>query len=316
MNRIDRLQAILIQMQSKKVVKAQEIADRFGISIRTVYRDIRSLEEAGIPIGAEAGIGYFLDEDYNLPPVMFTPKEATALLLAGKLVPHLSDKSVETAYCDALFKIKSVLNSSDKEILDKLEGLVKVYMGMNTPPRQDHIYLQEIQKALVEQLVISIDYFSGYNQAITRRNVEPISLVFYAMNWHLVGFCRLRNEYRDFRLDRIQKLAFISEKFDKKLDQAFNEYLSQQQSQTGYFKITIEVSHTLALYIRDSKYWYGWVEENQVQDGFAMRFLNPDLDGFARWVTTMGDQVKILGPDELREKVLEMVDVLTKAYYK
>ncbi len=80
MNRIDRLSAILIQLQSKQVVKAQEVADRFGISLRTVYRDIKSLEEAGIPIGAEAGKGYFIMDGYHLPPVMFTKEEASALL--------------------------------------------------------------------------------------------------------------------------------------------------------------------------------------------------------------------------------------------
>ena len=90
MNRIDRLTAILIQLQTKKVVKAQEIADRFNISLRTVYRDIRALEEAGVHIGAEAGIGYFL-ENYHLPPVMFTTEEASALMLGAKLIEKMSD---------------------------------------------------------------------------------------------------------------------------------------------------------------------------------------------------------------------------------
>ncbi len=314
MNRIDRLQAILIQMQTKKVVKAQEIADRFGISIRTVYRDIRALEEAGVPVGAEAGIGYFLDEDYNLPPVMFTPKEAAALLLAGKLVPHLSDKSVETAYCDALYKIKSVLKGSDKEVLDKLDNLVKVYMGMSPPPQQDHIYLQEIQKALVEQQVLRIEYYSHYNQQTNERLVEPISLVFYAMNWHLIVFCRLRNEYRDFRLDRIQKLTFTGEHFDKKLDQAFNEYLSQQREQTGYFEIAIEVTRQQALFIHESKYWYGFTQEMDKGEWVEMRFLNPDLDGFARWIITMGDKVRNISPGELSDKVRLIVTSLKTHY--
>ena len=85
MNRLDRLTAILIHLQTKRVVRAQELSDRFNISLRTVYRDVRSLEEAGVPIGAEAGVGYFLN-DYHLPPVSFTNTEASALLLAGKLI--------------------------------------------------------------------------------------------------------------------------------------------------------------------------------------------------------------------------------------
>jgi predicted DNA-binding transcriptional regulator YafY len=314
MNRIDRLQAILIQIQSKKVVKAQEIANRFGISIRTVYRDIRALEEAGIPIGAEAGIGYFLDEGYNLPPVMFTSKEAAALLLAGKLIPHLSDKTVESAFADAMYKIKAVLKGQEKELLDKLDGVIKVYMGMSQPPHIEHIFLQDIQKALVEQQVIQIDYFAHYNQQTNQRHVEPIALLFYAMNWHLIGFCRLRNEFRDFRLDRIRKLEFTGEFYQKKLDEAFNEYLALQKNQVGYIEIKLEMTTALALLLHESKYWYGLVEEFNKKDSVEMHFLNPDLDGFARWIITMGDHVKILGPDELQNKVKEMVSILTKAY--
>ncbi|TAJ51095.1 MAG: HTH domain-containing protein, partial [Chitinophagaceae bacterium] len=98
MNRIDRVTAILIQLQSKRVVKAQEIADRFGISLRTVYRDVKTLEEAGIPVIGEAGVGYSIMEGYRLPPVMFTQEEATALLTAEKLVEKLTDASTREVY--------------------------------------------------------------------------------------------------------------------------------------------------------------------------------------------------------------------------
>jgi len=93
MNRIDRVSAILIHLQTKKIVKAQEIADRFSISLRTVYRDIKALEESGVPVGGEAGVGYQLMEGYRLPPVMFTKEEAIAFLTAEKMVEILTDAS-------------------------------------------------------------------------------------------------------------------------------------------------------------------------------------------------------------------------------
>ena len=102
MNRLDRLTAILIHLQSKRVVRASEIADRFEISLRTVYRDIRSLEEAGVPIGAEAGVGYFL-ENYHLPPVMFTNAEASALVFGGKFIEKMADSSLQEPFTSALF---------------------------------------------------------------------------------------------------------------------------------------------------------------------------------------------------------------------
>src|SRR5258705_13239674 len=109
MNRIDRLTAILIQLQSKKIVKAEEIANRFEISLRTVYRDVKALMEAGGPIGSEAGTGYFIGDGYHLTPVMFSQDEASAMMMAGKLGERMTDQSVPTAFDGALLKIKSGL---------------------------------------------------------------------------------------------------------------------------------------------------------------------------------------------------------------
>src|SRR5699024_8506905 len=92
--RFDRIVAILIQLQSKKVIKAQELADRFQVSLRTIYRDIRSLETAGVPLYGEAGTGYSLMEGYRLPPVMFTREEAGSFVAAEKLMQHFTDKNL------------------------------------------------------------------------------------------------------------------------------------------------------------------------------------------------------------------------------
>src|SRR6186713_3638860 len=118
MNRIDRLTAILIHLQTKRVVKAEEIADRFGMSLRTVYRDVKALMEAGVPVGSEAGKGYFIVDGYHLPPVMFTQDEASAMLLAGKLVDKMADKSVRNAFESSLQKIKSVLNEAERDHME------------------------------------------------------------------------------------------------------------------------------------------------------------------------------------------------------
>ena len=122
MNRIDRLTAILIHLQSKKVVKAKEIAERFGVSLRTVYRDIPALEEAGVPLGAEAGVGYFLAEGYHLPPVIFNQEEASVLLMAGKLFEKFSDPAMRSHHESALYKIRSVLDPTDKEYVEHQYG--------------------------------------------------------------------------------------------------------------------------------------------------------------------------------------------------
>src|SRR3569833_2032513 len=125
MNRIDRVSAILIQLQSRRVVKAVDIAERFNISLRTVYRDVKTLEEAGIPIIGEAGVGYSIMEGYRLPPVMLTREEATAFLTAEKLMEKLTDPSSDENYKSAMYKVRSVLRMAVKDFLDNIDGHMK-----------------------------------------------------------------------------------------------------------------------------------------------------------------------------------------------
>ena len=192
MNRIDRLHAILITLQSKRVVKAEELATRFEVSVRTIYRDIRALELGGVPIGAEAGIGYFLDEGYHIPPVMFTHEEARALLLAGKMVEKFTDNSVNRNYQDALTKVKSVLDLSKK---DDLESLDQDIIINPFPSEQKHtpegLHLDKIKQALSNSNVISIDYYSKGKGEHSTRELEPVGLCFYFGSWHIIAFCRL-----------------------------------------------------------------------------------------------------------------------------
>src|SRR5882762_5768012 len=214
MNRIDRLTAILIQLQSKKIVKAEEIADRFEISLRTVYRDVRALMEAGVPIGSEAGTGYFIVDGYHLPPVMFSQEEASAILVAGKLVEKLGDQSVRSAFDNALMKIKSVLNPVEKDNLEILQSSVQVFrMPVPESNQFPNNFLTPIQKALVDKEVLAMEYYSSSGE-LSQRKIEPIGISFYSGNWHVIGWCRMREGYRDFRADRIQALRTCGEKFN------------------------------------------------------------------------------------------------------
>ncbi len=314
MNRIDRLTAILIQLQTKKVVKAKEIADRFEISLRTVYRDIRALEEAGVPIGAEAGTGYFLNADYHLPPVLFTKEEAGAFLLAGKLVNNLSDQHVRSHYENALFKIKSILRNTDKDFLQDLESKITVFNHNTAFCKNQDLYLQDIQNALVKKNVLEIDYYAFYNQQQTVRKVEPVSLCHYDMNWHLIAFCQKRNDYRDFRLDRIKKLQILPQQYDPGKHISLNEYFDRMTKQNNLFRIHLRMEETSAKELGSVKYWYGLVEEKEERGSVRMVFTYHDLNLFAKWVLSFGSKVNIVEPVELKEIVVGYVKDLIEHY--
>lgn len=223
MNRIDRLFGILTLLQSKKYTTADKIADRFGISIRTVYRDVKSLQEQGIPVSFEQHKGYFLVQGYFLPPISFNMDETNALLLIERLVNAFADHSIRTHYTAALTKVKSVLKSNQKERLEHMNQHIKLQI----PERLtfDYGYLSQIQQAISAKLIIELEYKNAKEQ-ISKRLVEPIGLIFYAFSWHLIAWCHFRNDYRDFNLNRIICLKTLEQSFLKAEHMPLSDYMS------------------------------------------------------------------------------------------
>lgn len=312
MNRIDRLTAILIQLQSKRIVKAEEIAQRFEISLRTVYRDVRALMEAGVPIGSEAGTGYFIVDGYHLPPVMFSQDEASAMLLAGKLVERMTDHSVKKAFESALLKIKSVLNDDEKDHLELLQATVEVSrMSQSASAQFPNNFLTDIQKALVNREVLEIEYQSTHDQQ-TKREVEPIGIQYYSGAWHLIGWCRLREGYRDFRADRIRVLVATGKKFDGRNLLSFQEYL-QSLMQTHRELQTAVVVLDKSIF-RYRRYIYGFVSEEDLGDRVRMTFLVDNFDWLARWLLSFGNAATIEQPEQLKEILAALAEELHEHY--
>jgi predicted DNA-binding transcriptional regulator YafY len=316
MNRIDRLSAILIQLQGKKIVKAAEIADRFNISLRTVYRDVKALQEAGVPVGAEAGTGYYLVEGYHLPPVMFSREEAAALLTGEKLMAHLSDHSNRKQFSNAMQKIKAVLRGSEKDFLESLEDNIAIVS--RRPPVADEFpnrFMSDIQHSLGKQLVLQLDYFAYHNDTLSQREVEPIGIVFMSASWHLIAWCRLRKGYRDFRMDRIKGLVLTGTTYDKTQRISLKEYMDKYgETDTPRLSIKIKVSQAAARRIGDNKFFYGFTEERVIGECIEMSFLFPCLFAFGRWLLTWGNNVEIITPVELTTQMKLLVLEL-KEYY-
>jgi predicted DNA-binding transcriptional regulator YafY len=222
MNRMDRLLGILTLLQSKKYVPAEKIAEKFSISIRTVYRDIKALVELGIPVSFEAPRGYFVIQGYFLPPVSFSSEEANALLLSESLVYGFADRSIQKHYSNALNKVKAVLRSQQKEKLDLLTDSIKMQMHPNLV--MDGEWLSLLQHAISVKTIVEIEYKDNKEQ-VTKRQLEPIGLIFYAFNWHLIGWCHTRNDYRDFKISRIIRLRDTALPFKKGDHIEVNEYM-------------------------------------------------------------------------------------------
>lgn len=221
---MDRLLGILTILQSKKYVPAEKIADKYNISLRTVYRDIKALTEIGIPVSFEQQRGYFIVQGYFLPPVAFSTEEANALVLSELLVYGFADKSIQKHYATALNKVKAVLRSSQKEKVEELDNSIRIQMHPNLLP--DFEYLSQLQHAVTSRLIIEIEY-KDKKDDLTIRKVEPIGLIYYAFSWHVMGWCHLRKDYRDFKVGRISRLAVTADPFKKENHISINEFMNQ-----------------------------------------------------------------------------------------
>ena len=317
MNRIDRLTAILIHLQSKRIVRAEEIANRFEISVRTVYRDVKALMEAGVPIGSEAGTGYFIVDGYHLPPVMFSQEEAGAMMMAGKLVEQMTDQSVRTAFDGALMKIKAVLNEAQKDHLESLQDHIEVLKPRMSLPAQNGYFLSDLQKAVVNKQVIQLSYSSNHQNELTRREIEPIGLFYYSSAWHLIAWCRLRNGFRDFRCDRIKELKPTDVIFEPRSISTMQEYFnSLQQANVEMQSATVLFEKKEAMYVSNSKHYFGFISEEEVEGQLRMKFLTADMQLLARWLLSYGKGVEIESPDELKNIIQGLVEELQAHYLK
>ncbi len=311
MNRIDRISAILIHLQSRKVVKAQDIADRFDISLRTVYRDIRTLEQAGIPLIGEAGLGYSLVDGYHLPPVMFSLEEALAFLTAEKLVAQLTDGPNADNYSSAMYKIKAVLDQDKKDLLQNIGDHIEVFRRVGDNGIQPDLNLmQPILKSVDQRKVLEIKYHARYNQQKTERLVEPLGVFYSDNSWHLIAFCRLRNDYRDFRFDRISCMELTDTDFSKE-HQTLKEYLARYDVESPENQnlplVVMRIRKDKAYWLDNQKYHQGFISQTEEGEEIEMNFLSSSLHGFARWFMMFGDCAEIIQPEALKEEVRKLI---------
>lgn len=308
MNRFDRITAILIQLQSRKVVKAQDLADRFGTSLRTIYRDIRTLEEAGVPLYGEAGIGYSIVDGYRLPPVMFTQEEAMAFVTAEKLMEKFTDNAVNKNFSSAMYKVRSVLRGTEKDLLENLEEQILVTQRprSNRPP--DNI-LDTLLKAVADKKAVKMIY-KAFGNDKSERLVEPIGIFYENDNWYTIGYCHLRKEYRQFRIDRVIEIKLTEQLQQERATlKEFQKLQSKMKTGCELKKAVIRVEKNMALYLQEHKHYYGFISEIVTEEYVEMTFLTQWLEfGFARWFIMFADQAIIIEPESLKTNVANILD--------
>lgn len=310
--RFDRIVAILIQLQSKKTVKAKELAERFQVSLRTIYRDIRSLETAGIPLYGEAGTGYSLVEGYRLPPVMFTREEAGSFVAAEKLMKHFTDKNLGDHFESAVFKIKSVLRNSEKDWVEALGQHISIHSAQKAFNEKIPNALELLFESLAQKKQVVLNYQSLQREKPVVRNIEPVGLFHENRYWYILGYCHLRKDYRQFRIDRIKNISRSDKAFVH--EHGTVEEHRKQKEDAKKVKVKLLVDKKAVRYMKYDRESFGFVSEKNIGlEKVEMTFEARDISmGFPRWFLMYADFAQILEPESLKTRVREILSNANK----
>lgn len=295
----------MLLLQSRRVTRAEDIAEHFEISLRTVYRDVAALSEIGIPVIAEAGVGYSLMKGFLLPPIMFSEDEAAALGMAAMSLSKTSDPSLEASVQSALLKVKAALPERQQVRLERVEASVVFgWSGYAAKPKGEVASLIDLQKCLAESRALRIAYRAGGRGEVTTREVEPLGLIHYLDYWHLIAWCRLRKDYRDFRLDRIQKLDVLDGKVSRHGDFDIQRYLKEQCSEEAGFEAKVFFS-SYGVGRAKREWSMGLVAEEEVEGGSILTLKTGAFDWLTGWLLSFGEKVRVVEPVELRRLLSE-----------
>ncbi len=283
------------------------MAARFGVSLRTIYRDMNTLAEAGVPICGNSGVGYSLVEGYRLPSLMFTKEEAIAFLTAEKIIEQLTDSQNSKYFRQGMDKIRAALRAVDKQYLHNMGDSIAVYKSRNTRESLPNL-LQMILNSINEKLIIEIDYTNADDNK-TRRSLEAVGICYSHPSWYLTAWCHLRKEYRMFRLDRISNIRTTTDKHTK--IHPTLESLAGTDAPQCLTEVVLRTSKEVARYNADRCFFMGLINENELTDGgIEQTYMAYSLEVLARWVLANADTTTVVHPVEIKDIIKQIIQNL------
>jgi predicted DNA-binding transcriptional regulator YafY len=306
MRQMDRRLLILMRLREELPVRATDLAEEIGCSIRTIYRDFDALSQSGVPVAAMPGEGYRLVPGYHLPPVAFTTDEAVQLLLGADIARGLGTKEQREAVRAAAAKVEAVLTPQTRSNVQRLRERIRISQWMEREPSP---WLPILQQAVVQQRVVHLRYHSFSPDEITERKVEPHGLVYYGNDWHMVGYCRLREALRDFRASRILDAELLPDTFER-----LNEFVwfaDDQDRRASEVRVFLEAA---ALPWAREATGFGFEREEPAEGGSVFVFQCRDLRRLLPWVLSFGAQARVISPPEVAERVREEAQALLGQY--
>jgi predicted DNA-binding transcriptional regulator YafY len=301
MNRTDRLLAIVLELQAKGWLRAEDLAATFEVSKRTVYRDMQALAESGVPVISSPGQGYSLMEGYFLPPLSFTQEEALMLLLGGDFMAQTFDAEYQRAARAATSKIAAVLNEEQREALKSLENAMR-FVASTFDFTLNPEMLQRIRRAVIQSRTVRFEYHARHTEDVggekTLREADPYAILHWDRYWYLIAYCHLRKAVRIFRLDRIDQLEVLNRTFQRPPDFKITNRLD------GFdMRVRILFDPSVERWIREDGDFYA-LDYQHTPDGLLVTYRVRREDDVFRWLMGYAAYARVIEPDSLRERIV------------
>jgi len=314
MNKTDRLLAIVLELQRRKMLRAEDLAGIFETSVRTIYRDMQALSEAGVPIMGAPGTGYSIMEGYFLPPVSFTVEEAVTLLIGADFVEQRFDADYGARAHAAKRKIETILPTSVLSETSRVRKTIKLLRIQEEIFGPEADAMEKLRRAILTEQKVEFHYSKRLPEADGNRHsirtVAPYGLVLVQGAWILIGHCDLRLEIRHFRLSRMSGLSVLDTKFKLPPDFNLQDYEPPDDRDV---KVRLQINESIIDKVKESKNFYLDCIDHRPEGIYAtMRVRQPEE--LLQWILSWGSGIVVLEPEILRIRVRDEAANMLKCY--
>jgi predicted DNA-binding transcriptional regulator YafY len=307
--RIDRLLAITILMLNRERITARELAEKFEVSIRTIYRDFEAMNLAGIPVVSYSGNngGFGIMENYRLDRRLLSSQDLTSILSALHGINRtLDDKSLSLA----MDKIASLVpRGQGDEIMQNLEQVViDIFPWGENPGHAEKIKC--LHQAVTQRRIVQFSYTNSLGEK-TIRKVEPMTLLFKGYSWYLFGFCQSKNDYRFFRLSRIKDCETLAESFPRR-GKSYRDCLGPFGENVEPTEFVLKFNAGVRQFIEDS--FEGEQIEHQADGSVIVKFRMPVNEWTYGFILSFGENVEVISPEHIRSEIAKKIKKILSFY--
>lgn len=316
MNKTERLLAIVMELQRKELLTADELAEVLGVSARTIYRDMQALSEAGVPIIGETGLGYSLMEGYFLPPIRFSVEEAVSLLLGAEFIEKRFDPAFRTSARSSRRKIEAILSLSIRDETNRIQKDIHLLQrdGLANLSREK-VNLGIIREAMLKGKKVRFIYRNRVagsdGERVNARTVSPFGLAHDEQNgWLLVAFCDLREDIRHFRVSRISDPTVTDDVFQ--LPDGF-DLQTYRPKDARSMQVCAVFNAEIADKVEEANNYYMETAEMK-EDGYHVAFRVRQPEELLSWMLGWGADVVVTEPESFKNRIREEIEKMKKRY--